>query len=238
MFDVLLQLKYKTKDFAASAYKMLYSNCLHQLSIIENNIDDHGIIRLTKIIIDLTKEVYNKPVFKIIMNDVISLYINVKSPPQVTEDLVRESFYNLMVVEALNAIESGLLHKTKLEEMNPSVFLDLSAYTLIAVCVGSKDMKGIRLLKDVTMTIDNAPGCHKALVKIIINCKSEFVILPNEKIEILKKICCSDPDIVVEEQYKTPELIRLATYINQVSSQISRLHTFKYIITKVIDFCL
>lgn len=243
LFDHILELKKITDPMNDEKYKQVQNDCLRQLDLLMGLQMNPIVYKIAGIIVSIAKEVYGMGPFKSMIHSLVQFYKsmnvsssnNARTQEPITESLVQLSFYNLMVTEV---VESKLIRRDALEGGDSHIFLDLSAFTLVAACVLSKDVSGILMLNGSILTLNNCPEIYKELAQIILQVKNKIKNLSEEQIYTLKTICSTDPELECEEGMQTAELTSMATFINSVSIEVSKRETFKLLMMKVIDFCI
>jgi hypothetical protein len=234
MFTAFIKIKQLSCDLTTQDLATINSVCLSLIGLepplfgIPSNV-----LTLTMYITTLTNEVYDRQIFHDVIELIAEIYSSMKTH-KLSEKLIRDSFYQLMVNEAYDSDIS----KEAFENCEAYIFLDLSAYTLIAACVSSLGINGIRLIDGSVLNKENCPESYKDFTNILLQIKPSFSMFSAEHQKNLKKICTSNPDFVIDESIKLPQLVKFATMINQISSKISQRETFKNIIGDVINFCI
>lgn len=166
-----------------------------------------------------------------------SVEVSEESKQGVTEELVRESFYQTMAAHALLV---GLITKEALEFQEGYIYFALSHHAIIRAMVVSRVFRGaIALLNGKFLTLDNCPEKYKPLAQTLFGLKTAVCSLSPEQRIVLKSSSIRDPDFKLPEKLAaliTTELNVLSSKIENVAQQISQFQTFKDIIAEVIKF--
>jgi hypothetical protein len=170
------------------------------------------------------------------------------SPIQSIEVNVREirsTFYELMASEVLNkdhVTGKGLIPRSDLIDCEAYIFMGLSGLVICAVLEMSKDSHGIRLLNGGIVNEMNCPNEFKDLFVAVNGLKKIFNDLnPNPQIMRFLKICALQNESIEPQEltiYRIPQIMKVVSEINSISTQISRIDHFKQIINDVIGFCI
>lgn len=236
MFMMLLLLKNFLSTINDNNFITLKLTCIEKLGISNNGYGKYiesNVNTGSDKLIELANQVYELELFHTIINKLITLYGSMYTN-KISENIIRDSFYNAMVNEALEA----KFNKESLEASDPFIFFDLSAFTLIECCRISKNYNGIKLMDGSTLTIDVCPDTYIELVHAVLQIKNNIANMPDKYINRLKKICSTNPDNICPEKYKTEDMVKIATVINSVATKVSQRNTFKNIINNVIQYCL
>lgn len=155
----------------------------------------------------------------------------------VTEALVRKTFYEIM---ATHAMLTGCVTHESVSSRESFIYISLSYHALIDVIVQSRDIKrGVALLDNKVMTIENSPAKYSKLAPVIFSLKDKVLKLTGDELIALKSVSVEDEASKLSPELaklKTKELMVLAQAIIDVAIEISRLDTFKEIIEQVITF--
>ena len=212
--------------------------CLNKLEITHtNNIFNNNVQIIAQKLLEFSNIIYEKQIFKVILERIAELFQSMKTKT-VSEKLIRDTFYNMMVNEALEMTECGYMTKDDLEMNEAFIFLDLTSFTTIAACILSKNMDGIILLDRSVLNANNCPVNYKELITIILQLKPLVSQLNQNQIKILKSICSSNPYLASDNGTKSSLLTMIASNINQISTKVSQRKTFKDIIMDVINFSI
>ena len=156
----------------------------------------------------------------------------------VTEETVRETFYAAMLEAAMSPIFSiGAL-----EDLEPFVFIALSAHAIVSILSSSSKLKGaISLVGGKAMTQNNCPREFSQLVEGMLMFKHTFENLSEDQITVLKYSSIDDPSRPLDprlEGLKTPQLMDVAQRLNGVATRISQRSQFQSIITNVVELAV
>ena len=236
LFGALVQLKKILDTCSNNDIVNITAICLNKLDIVHtNNTFNTTINAVAQKLLEFANEIYNKQIFHVILERIAELFQSMKTNT-VSEKLIRDTFYNMMVNEALEM--TSFITKDDLEMVEAFIFLDLTAFTTISACVISKNTNGIVLMDKSTVDMNNCPENYKDLVKIILQVKPLVSQLNHNQISSLKRICSSNPNINDDNTVKSSLLTMIASNINQISTKVSQRKTFKDIIMEVINFCI
>jgi len=237
LFDALVQLKLIIDNCSSDDIVNVTTLCLNKLDITHtpyNNFNSNINI-ISQKLLEFANTIYDKQIFHVILERIAELFQSMKTHT-ISEKLIRDTFYNMMVNEALE--ESSCITKDDLEMTEAFIFLDLTSFTTIAACVLSKSVNGIVLMDKSVVDMNNCPENYKELVKIILQVKPLVSQLNQNQINSLKRICSSNPNINADNSTKSSLLTMIAANINQISTKVSQRKTFKDIIMEVISFCI
>lgn len=168
-----------------------------------------------------------------------SVEVSAESQQGVTEELVRESFFQVM---SQHALMTGLITKDALESQESFIYFALSHHALIQAMDESYDLKGaVGLIGGKNLTLANCPEKYKLLAECIFKLKPAVCSLTDDQLMMVKALSVDDPDVKLPEHVlaqQTDELNQLSGTINGVAMQISQFETFKQVIYKVVKFIL
>lgn len=96
----------------------------------------------------------------------------------ISPELIRDTFYNEMVNQCLNAMDNNLLSRNDLEGQESFIYFALSGLTLFEAICHSKNCSGIELLERKVVNMENCPQEEHfpMLVGAIIKCKKVMQI--------------------------------------------------------------
>jgi len=193
------------------------------------------------ILSQLVQTIEKKDMFKNIIQKFIQFYVDATTEAKsVSGDLIRQTFYNMMVEHVLF---DKTISKVALENMESFIFLDLSAHTIINSVLLSQKYNGILLQGNGIVTDATCPEEYKKLYIMLITLKNKMVEMKlNEKeLELIKLSASSDPEVKIQDdliRLKTPAIISLITIIKDMAIQISQIYHFRSIIDNVITFSI
>ncbi|EKD71992.1 MAG: hypothetical protein ACD_46C00039G0008 [uncultured bacterium] len=160
----------------------------------------------------------------------------------VTTKLIRDTFYNEMLNQTIEAVDKGWITKQDLEEQEVYIFLALPALTLIEAVYQSKKYEGIRLLDNKTLTQNNCPTEEDfpELFKPILLKKAEMTARNENELTLIKQMCLAKNAEIPKEllAFKTKNVSECAATFNEIASQISRRRVFKEMVVTVTKTCL
>jgi len=187
----------------------------------------------------ITSVIEEKDIFKHIVDNLISFYKE-SCFVNVTIDIIRETFYNIMVEQV---ISDNLIAKSDIESRSSHIFISLPAYTILACIIYSKDSSGILLYNGTVVNNNNCPDEYKELFKGLLTIKNKMKLLSltEKHIELIKLYLTNNPDIDIYDDlkmYKTPQIMEIVSMINSIAIQITAMKHFKEIIDDVLVFCL
>lgn len=159
----------------------------------------------------------------------------------VTPQLIRETFYNEMVIQTLLAVQNEWLTIDDLEEEEPQVYLALPALTILEAIQQSQQCDGIRLLNGKVVNAHNCPNAENfpVLVKLILSVKDKIAAMNDEQLNVVKHMVACDkelPDAL--KKIKTPELMATVAVIKDMAIEITRRQVFHNMIATVLELCL
>lgn len=236
LFGSLIQLKKVTDVCSESDSILIKISCMHKLNItLTTEIFTNYILASSQRLMDFANVIYEKQIFHEILAKIADLFQSVKTNT-ISEKLIRDTFYNMMVNEALETSE--YVSKSDLENAEAFIFLDLSAFTIITECNISKNINGLGLMDGSILNIHNCPDTYKEFAEILLKIKPMVCNLNQSQITALKKICSSNPSINCPDKEKTAILTNVAANVTQIATKVSQRSTFKDIIVNVINFCI
>lgn len=160
----------------------------------------------------------------------------------ITPHLIRETFYNEMVIQAFAAVENDWITQEELNAQESFIYFALSALTIIEALYQSKDADGICLRNNKLLTTQNCPQEENfpQLFMPILEKKALFNTLLGDEIKLVKQLCLSKdrplPKELEElEASKKQAVMDCATVINRIASQISQRDVFKKVFGNVLD---
>lgn len=159
----------------------------------------------------------------------------------VTPELIRETFYNEMVVQTLLAVEHEWLTREELEEEEPQVYLALPSLTILEAIQQSQQCDGIRLLNGKVVNMRNCPDVENfpALVQLILSVKSKIAAMSEKQLLVVKQIVSCDKELPEDLlAHKTPELMASVAVIKDMAIEITRRRVFHHMISNVLKMCL
>ncbi|MBA3536726.1 MAG: hypothetical protein H0T84_08975 [Tatlockia sp.] len=206
---------------------------------------------------NLAMNLMNSQTFKEILPQLTSFILEAKGvtlvqkqldETDISNKLIRETFYNEMVTQTVNAISVNFISREDLENEEPFIYFALSGLTIFEAIYYSRNCSGIELLGGKVVNRDNCPESEDhipLLVKAILNGKEQLrecygpnMDIPDNDITAITLLCISKDIERPHEIEITPEAAKCASIINSMSSQISQSQLFKMIIPEVIEFCL
>ena len=171
------------------------------------------------------------------METIDSIIVAPGALEDVTEELVRQSFFTIM---AEHATATGLITKEALQAQEPYIYYALSHHALIEAMYQSRAYKDVILLaNDKAINLNNCPVKYAGFAKVIFELKPSVCKLTPEQLKVVKARSVNDPDVKLPaelEALKTPEVLEIAARLERVAQYISELDTFKKIISGVIEF--
>lgn len=158
----------------------------------------------------------------------------------VTADLIRETFYNEMVNQALDAHEKQWIKQAEFVECDPRIYIVLPALTILEALQQSTHCDGIRLLNGKVLTIQNCPQTESfpAFTKLALSLKEKIASLSKDQISAVKYILSSEDELPNElKLLKTPALMKSVADIKDIAIEISRRKFFHGTVQQVIQLC-
>lgn len=158
----------------------------------------------------------------------------------ITPTLIRDTFYNEMVAQALNAVEKRLFSEEDILSQETYVFFGLPALTLLEAIQQSKHCDGIRLLNDKMLTLQNCPNSEKfpEFTEALLSIKKQVGTLSADQLETMKYVLTEQENIPENlAQLKTKEFMETTAIINNIAIEISRQEFFHHIINDVLKTC-
>ncbi|KTD62039.1 hypothetical protein [Legionella spiritensis] len=170
----------------------------------------------------------------------------------ITTDLIRETFYNEMVTQTLQAINNGFITRDHLEEQEPFIYFALSGLTLLEAIRQSMDCTGIELLGGKAVTNENCPmeidpqTNFPKLIESILAVKELMKPLfaktdvSDEEYKAIQYLCLSREEDMPDDlsSHLTSRATKCAAMINSMSVQISQSKVFQGMVQDVIELCL
>jgi len=157
----------------------------------------------------------------------------------VTPDLIRKSFYNEMLMQALLAVDKGWISRQDLVEEEPKIYMSLPALTIIEAIQQSQHCaNGIRLLDDKAVTLHSCPQEENfpMLVQAILAAKNKISAMSENQLMAVKHLLASERELPEElADLKTSELMATVGVINNMSIEISRSRVFHQMIGTVME---
>ncbi|AYV78219.1 MAG: hypothetical protein Edafosvirus7_11 [Edafosvirus sp.] len=208
---------------------------LNKLRQSKNQIEYNTI--LSHMIIMIEK----KDIFKVIIEQFIKFYLeSQKESKTVSVELIRATFYNMMVEQVL---VGNTINKQALEDQESFIFYDLSAYVIIESILLSKKYNGILLQGNSIVIEETCPDEYKKFYKMLINLKNKMIEmkLNDDEMTLIKLNSSSNPEVVIPPELiklKTPYIISLISIIKDMAIQISQIPYFRSIIDSVIKYCI
>jgi hypothetical protein len=239
-FQQLMQLKNvlaKQPDNITIAIRL---KCLSSLDIGNSNYNNPtfseylgNINSISENLVIIANTVIQMDMFKNIFSKQVELLETIETK-KISEDIIRQTFYNTMVGAAL---ESDIPQED-FENSEAYLFLDLTALTIIDTFVAIKNYNGIPQIDGSILVLDNCPEVYVEILKTLLETKDIICSMNTEQISTLKKLSSSNPDVDVDDKYKTPLLVKVASHVIKIATVVSQRDTFKNIIANVIDFCI
>lgn len=160
----------------------------------------------------------------------------------ITVQLIRETFYNEMVHQAFKLVGEQWISREDLEDQETFIYFALPAFTLIEAIQQSQHCRGIKLLDNKVLTIENCPkedDFSELFVPILRN-KNYMKMLSENELKVIKILCLSNKMECPSEliPYKTKQATDCATIINQIAILVSQREFFKQMIKSIIKMCL
>lgn len=146
----------------------------------------------------------------------------------ISKELIRETFYNVMVEVTGDAISEGLIHSQHLSHQKKYIYLALSELTLLTAICQSRDCSGIRLLSGQVLTSDNCPREENFLpfLETLLQAKAKMqelygkeLAINQEELMTIKRLCLSNNKPIESD---ITYAVQCATIINMISLQISQ----------------
>ena len=157
-------------------------------------------------------------------------------------DLIRQTFYKKMLIQALVAEEKGWISYEDLEGQEPYIYFALPALALIDTLGQSQHCVGIRLNKDKMLVPDNCPEEDKfpELFNPIFKLKDRVQRLSEGELTLVKWLSFQkNEQIPVELQcFDNDTVTKCAAIFNSVATDISRRPIFCKLVPQVIEACL
>lgn len=156
----------------------------------------------------------------------------------ITPDLIRKTFYNEMVNQALVAVVNGWITYDDLESQEAYIYLALPALTILEAVNQSKNVSGIRLLQDKLLTQKNCPqqeGFAQLFTPILLK-KNDITVVSEDELLLIKQLCLAKNTEI--KGNITKRLTECAAVVNDIASQITQRGVFKEMIDKVIQVSL
>jgi hypothetical protein len=162
----------------------------------------------------------------------------------VTTDLIRNTFYNEMVTQAILATDQKwlLLSVEDLEDQEAIIYWALPALTLLEAIQQSQQSNGIRLLDDKVVNHKNCPQGENfpELVQTLLTVKSKVKSLTPDELHVIKhKIACEKelPDHL-NHIASNPDIKNIINTIKGMAIQISQRRVFCEMVGHVVRHCL
>ena len=159
----------------------------------------------------------------------------------ITADLIRQTFYNEMVMQALLAKERGWLTVDNFESQDAVVYLTLPALTILEAIHQSTQCSGIRLLDNKIVTAENCPQREnfQALVKILLETKQKIMTMSPEQMLAIKHKVSTENELPSDLQpLQTHALMVCVSGIKDMAIQITQRKVFHEMVGVVMATCL
>lgn len=162
--------------------------------------------------------------------------IAASSSSDVTVELIRETFYN-MIPQAIESVSGhGLISDQQINDQEDFIYPGIAALALIAVIELSKNISdGIRLFNHQVILKSNCPDEFKPLLTRLLQIKEGIDRLSPDDSLLLKIACVNNPAKPFPAEHpRRREIMAIAAVINGVASQITQRDRFKALVTEVL----
>lgn len=160
----------------------------------------------------------------------------------VTPELIRTSFYNEMLMQALLACEQGWMTREDLDEEDPDIYINLPALTIMqAIQESQRCANGIRLLNGKAVNADNCPQQENftLLVATILDAKQRISELSDQQTLAVKHLLATDAPLPENlTALQTSELMQVVGIVKGMSIEISRRRVFLEMVNQVRETAL
>jgi hypothetical protein len=156
----------------------------------------------------------------------------------ITEPMIQETFYNQMLLDAL---DFNYISLESLQNREPFVYIGLSCQAIVSICIHNANISDVILTNGRIVTLENCPQRFQGFFTKVKPIKKQFGSFTKAQIQLIRFYATTDPEMAVPEHLlvvKTPSLMKIVSEIIGMGIEISSLQPFKDMIEKVILFLL